>query len=115
MSETIQEKLKLYIQLNKEIVEYRKKQKEQKKILTTLEEDIQNYMTENNMESINLKDADIIIYQRKVNQAFKRPALIECLKDKLNCNEDKAEKLVESILTNKVFTVESKIKAQLKK
>lgn len=111
----MQEKLKLYIQLNKDIVEYRKKQKEQKKTLIKLEEDIQNYMTENNMDSINLKDGDIIIYQKKMNQAFKRPALIECLKDKLNCSEDKAEKLVESILTNKVFTIESKIKAQIKK
>ena len=116
MSEvTIQDKFKLYIQLNKELVEFRKKQKDQKKILTKLEEDIQAYMTENGMDSINIKDGDIVIYQKKVNQAFKRPAMIECLKDKLNCNDDKAEKLVESILTNKVFTVEAKIKATIKK
>lgn len=111
----IQEKFKLYIELQKEIVAFRKKQAEQKKILQGLEKEIQEYMTNNQMDSINLKDGDIVIYEKKVSQSFKRPAIIEKITEELKCDETKAEKLAESILTNKVFTLEPKLKVNIKK
>lgn len=111
----IQEKFKLYLEMNKEITEFRKKQSEQKKILQKLEEEIFDYMSDNNMDSISLKDGEIVLYDRKVSQSFKRPALVEKLTEKLKCDEKKAEELAESILTNKVFTVEKKIKVNIKK
>lgn len=111
----IQDKLKLYIELNKEITAFRKKQAEQKKILQTLEKEIQEYMTTNSLDSIPLKDGDIVLYEKKVSQSFKRPAMIEKITEELKCDGTKAEKLAESILTNKVFTVETKIKANIKK
>ena len=111
----IHEKIKLYLELNKEIAEFRKKQREQKKMLTSLEQEIHEYMTNNDMDSINLKDGDIVVYERKVSQSFKRPAIAEKLAEELKCDEIKAEKLAESILTNKVFTVEKKIKVNIKK
>lgn len=111
----IQEKLRLYIELNKEISAFRKKQSEQKKVLQTLEKEIQEYMTTNDLDSIPLKDGEIVLYDRKVSQSFKRPAIVEKITEELRCDETKAEKLAESILTNKVFTVEKKIKANIKK
>lgn len=111
----IQEKFKLYIELNKEITEFRKKQRDQKKILDQLEKEIFDYMSDNNMDSISLKDGEILLYDKKVSQSFKRPAIIEKLTEKLKCDEKKAEDIAESILTNKVYTVEKKIKAQIKK
>lgn len=116
MSEVpIQEKFKLYIALQKEIAEFRKKQAEQKKILQTLEQDIQEHMVENQLNTISLKDGDIICYERKVNQGMKKPAIINKITEKLKCNESKAEELAESILSNKIFASEPKIKANLKK
>ena len=111
----IQEKFKLYLEINKEITEFRKKQREQKKLLQQLEQEIFDYMSENNMDSISLKDGEIILYDRKVSQSFKRPAIVEKLTEKLKCDEKKAEDIAESILTNKVFTVEKKVKANIKK
>lgn len=111
----IQEKFKLYIELQKEIVAFRKKQSEQKKILSSLEKEIHEYMESNQMDNISLKDGEIILYDRKVSQSFKRPAMIEKITEELKCDEAKAEKLAESILTNKVFTLEKKLKTNLKK
>lgn len=110
----IQEKFKLYLELNKEIVEFRKKQREQKKILDKLEKEIHEYMTDNNMDNISLKDGQIVLYDKKISQSFKRPVIIEKLTEKLNCDEKKAEDIAESILTNKVYTVEKKIKVNIK-
>lgn len=111
----IEEKLKLFIELNKEIAVFRKKQSEQKKILCSLEKEIQEYMTNNSLDSIPLKDGNIILYERKISQSFKKPAIVEKITEELKCDEKKAEKLAESILTNKVYTVETKIKANIKK
>jgi hypothetical protein len=111
----IQEKLKLYVELNKEISEFRKKQRDQKKVLDQLEKEIFDYMSDNNMENISLKDGDIIIYDKKVSQSFKRPAIVEKLTEKLRCDEKKAEDIAESLLTNKVYTLEKKIKVNIKK
>jgi hypothetical protein len=110
----IQEKFKLYIELNKEITEFRKKQREQKKILDQLEKEIFDYMSNNNMDNISLKDGEIVLYDKKVSQSFKRPAIVEKLTEKLRCDEKKAEDIAESILSNKVFTLEKKIKANIK-
>ena len=112
---SIEEKFKLYISLHKEIAEFRKKQNEQKKILKTLEQDIQEYMLNEGLDNISLADGDIVIYQRKVNKGMKKEAIAEMLVEKLKCNETKAEELAESLLTNKVFVVENKIKANIKK
>jgi len=108
----IEDKLKVYVEINKEIADYRKKQREKKKILTNLENEIYEYMSNHDMDSITIGDGKIILYDRKINQSFKRPAIIEKLTE--FCDEKKAEKLAESILTNKVFTVEKKLRVDLK-
>ena len=116
---SIQDKIKCYVSINKELYEYRKKQKEQKKKLLSLEEDIHNHMTENDITSLKVNTDDtngeIVIYEQKVSQTFKKEAMIECLKNKLKGNEKVAEELTESILTNKVFNVKPKIKCNIKK
>jgi septal ring factor EnvC (AmiA/AmiB activator) len=119
MSETInemsaQDKCKMYLQINKEIAEYKKKNKDQKKILQNLEKDIHEYMLENDMNSIQTKDGEIVMYDKKKSETFKVERITECLKEKLNCDESKANVLAESILSNKVFTTEKKIKANIK-
>lgn len=111
---SIQDKFKLYIALQKEIKSFRVKQAEQKKILQTLEADIQEHMLQNELDNITLADGEIVIYQRKTNQGMKRPAIIEKISEKLKCSDEKAEELAESILTNKIFSVEHKIKANIK-
>lgn len=111
----IQDKLKLYLELNKEIAEFRKKQRDQKKVLDQLEKEIFDYMSDNNMDNISLKDGEIVLYDKKVSQSFKRPAIVEKLTEKLRCDEKKAEDIAESLLSNKVYTLEKKIKVNIKK
>ena len=110
-----QDKCKLYLQLNKEIAEYKKKNKDQKKLLQQLEKDIYEYMLDNDMDSIQTKDGEIVMYDKKKSETFKRENITECLKDSLKCDDIKADRIAESILSNKVFTTEKKIKANIKK
>jgi hypothetical protein len=111
----IDNKIKSYLQINKEINELKQKQKEQKKILEQLENEIHEYMSVNNLQNISLPDGNIVIYDKKTSQSFKRPAIVEKLTEKLNCDEKKAGELAEALLGNKVFTIEKKLKAQIKK
>lgn len=115
LDNTIQEKFKLYLEMQKELTAFRKKQAEQKKSLQNLENEIKEYMEKNKMDSISLKEGEILLYDRKVSQTFKRDTIVECLKGKLKGDEKKAEELTESILANKVFNIESKLKCNIKK
>jgi DNA repair ATPase RecN len=109
------EKFNKYLEIQKELSELRKKQKECKKQLTTLEADIKEYMTQNDMDSISLKDGEIMLYAKKISQTFKRETISEKLAECLNCDEKKAETLADNILKNKKYLVEDKIKAVIKK
>lgn len=114
MDTLIQEKFQKYLDLQKQITEIRKQQKDLKTIIDTLESEIKEYMTKNDMDSISLKDGEIILYPRKISQTFKKEVILEKLTEKLN-DSNKAEELTQSILQNKQFLVENKIKANLKK
>jgi hypothetical protein len=116
MDSEIQEKFKLYIELQIEIGEFRKKQNEQKKVLQNLEDSIKEYMTANELDSIALKGGhEIILYERKVSQTLKKNTIVEKLTEKLKGDTKKAEELTESIFNNKIFTTEAKVKSKLKK
>ena len=66
------------------------------------------------MDSISLKDGEIVLYSRKISQTFKKETIVERLTEELKDNL-KAEQLAQSILENKKFIVEDKIKAVIKK
>jgi hypothetical protein len=108
------DKFSQYMNLNKEMSELRKRLKEKKLQVNELENDIMNYMENENLNSIALEDGEIILYDKKKSNTFKKETITEKLTEKLKCNEKTANDLADSILTNKVFTVEPKIKAKLK-
>ena len=114
MSTPIQEKLHKYLDLQKQLGEIRKQQNIIKKSLQNMEADIKEYMTTNDMDSISLKDGEIVLYGKKISQTFKKEVMLEKINEKLK-DTQKAEELTESILNNKQFIVENKIKAVIKK
>jgi hypothetical protein len=71
-------------------------------------------MTKNDMDSVSLRDGEIVIYPKKISQTFKKESIVEKLTEKLN-DSQKAEELTQSILKNKTFIVEDKLKAVIKK
>ena len=107
-------KLQQYINLQKEILEFKKKQKENSKILFALEKDIKDYMETNNTDSIPFQDGEIVLYERKINQAFKKRNLTKKLKDTLHIDVDKASEIANTIIKDKVFNVQPRIKLELK-
>jgi hypothetical protein len=113
--ETHQEKFHKYLEIQRELTELRKKEKECKKNLTALEAEIKEYMTKNDMDSISLKDGQIVLYAKKISQTLKRETIADKLAESLNCDEKKAETLADTILKNKKYIVEDKIKAVIKK
>lgn len=114
MSSGIQQKLQEYIDINKELAQFRKQQRAHKEQLVSLEKEIKEYMTQHDMDSISLKDGEIVLYNKKIPQTFKKESMIEKLTEKLN-DPKKAEELTDSILQNKTFIVEEKIRAVIKK
>ena len=110
----IQEQLTQYLSLNRDLAQIRKQQKELKKKVDSFEKNIKEYMTSNDMDSISLKDGEIVLYSKKIPQTFKKEVIVEKLTEKLN-DSQKAEELTQSILQNKKFIVEDKIKAIVKK
>lgn len=110
----ISSKMKKYITINKEVAELRKKMKTLQDENKSLESEIKDYMTQNDLDEIKLDDANIVLFQKKVPQTFKKENIKEKLEEKLK-DSRKAEELTDIILKNKTFTVEDKIKAVLKK
>jgi hypothetical protein len=110
---SVQEKLTEYINLTNELKQIRKNQLELKKRVKTLEDGIKEYMISNDMDSISLKEGEIILYSKKIPQTFKKESIVEKLTEQLN-DTKKAELLTESILANKKFVVEEKVKAIIK-
>lgn len=113
-NQTLQEKFTSYLELNKELAVLRKQQRELKSRLTNIEKDIKEYMTQNEMDSIALKDGEIVLYNKKIPQTFKKDTIVEKLTETLK-DSKKAEQLTDSILHNKKFLVEEKIRAVIKK
>lgn len=113
MESSIKQKLEQYLQVNKELSEMRKQQKEHKKTIDLLEKDIQDYMTQNNLDSISTSTGEIILYEKKTSQTFKKDTMVEKLTHELK-DPLVAEKIVDSIISNKVFVTQPKIRAKLK-
>lgn len=114
MSISIQEKFQKYLEIQKQLVESRKQQKELRKEIDSLESEIKQYMTKNDMDSISLKDGEIVLYSKKISQTFKKEVIMQKLNERLK-DTQKAEELTQSILQNKSFILEDKIKAIIKK
>ena len=112
--ELVQEQLESYIELQKVLSEYRKKLRDSKKQLDTMEKEIKTYMTNHNMDSIALPTGEIVLYSKKIPQTFKKESMVGTLSEKLN-NQKQAEELVETILKNKTFLVEEKVRVIIKK
>lgn len=115
MDQNIHDKLVQYLETNKALIEVRKQAKELKKKSDTIEKEVKEYMSSNNMDSISLPSGEIIMYEKKINQTFKKTAMVEKLRDELRGDEKKAEALVESILSNKSYTIQTCLKAKPKK
>lgn len=112
--EHIQNKLESYIELQKVLSEYRKKLRDSKKQLDDMEKEIKTYMTTNGMDSIALPTGEIVLYNKKISQTFKKESMVGTLTDKLQ-NQKQAEELVDTILKNKTFLVEEKVRVIIKK
>jgi hypothetical protein len=112
--DNIRDKFKKYLEINKDIAGKRKVINDLKKGNDLLEKEIQKYMVDNDMDSISIAEGEILLYQRKIPQKFKKEQLIEKINETIN-NTTISEKLTDNIINNKVFTTESKIKAVVKK
>ena len=114
MGSDIQQTFQNYLDVHKYLSKMRKEQKETKSLLDKLEKEIKEYMTDNDMDSIALKDGEIILYAKKVPQTFKKEVIMEKINEHLKDTHE-SELLTESILQNKKFILQDKIKAVIKK
>lgn len=111
---TIQDQLAEYLELNKQQETLRQKQKDLKERATELECAIKDYMAKHEMDTISLSGGEIVLYKKRVPQTFKKEVMIETLTETLQ-NRPQAERLANTILQNKKFIEENKIRVVLKK
>ena len=110
-------KIDEYISIHKELNEIKKKQTKLKKIVKDLESDIKEYMQNNNTSVVKSTSGyEIILYDKKIPQTFKKENVINKLSEKLqNVKMNvSVDELADSIFKNDVFVVEEKIKPNLK-
>lgn len=110
---TIQNTLDEYLTLQRELIHSKKKQKDLKDKMATLEGALKSHMEEHHLTNLASKNGEVILYGKKVAQTFKKETIIETLTDKLQ-DSRRAEELTESIIQNKKFKIEDKIKAVVK-
>lgn len=110
----IQEQFLDYLRLQKELKLLSKQSKDIRTKLAELEKGIKGYMVENDMDSVSTKEGQIVMYGKKVSQTFKKDVIVEKLTEKLQ-DSHIAEELTQSILQNKKFVIEDKLRAIIKK
>lgn len=108
------EKFREYLSISKELGDYRKKVRELKKKSDQLEKEVKSYMVQHEMDSICLPEGEIMLYEKKIAQTFKKESIVEKLTEELK-DSRKAEELTQSILSNKKYVTEDKIRCVLKK
>ena len=113
-NKTVQEQFAEYLTLNKELAGYRTKTRDLKRKVDELEKTIKEYMKSHDMDSISLQEGQIVLYSKKIPQTFKKEVITEKLTETLK-DAQKAEELAQSILQNKAFVIEDKVKAVIKK
>ena len=100
--------------LNQELAALRKQVKDLKSKSDVHEKKIKEYMINNDMDSVTLKEGEIVLYSKKISQTFKKESIVEKLTEQLQ-DSHQAEALTQSIFGNKKFIVEDKLKAVIKK
>lgn len=90
-----------YYKIKKEMADLRKQQLVLKKQAIELEIKIKEYLIQNKEESIVTNDCQISIYEKKINQTFKKESIKDVLSKELK-DEKRAELLTDSIINNKV-------------
>jgi hypothetical protein len=107
-----QESLKKYIELKKEYARVQKNQNSLKKEIKDIEVQVMEALIQRQVDSILIDDCQISIYEKKINQTFKKETIEELLTKKLNNNEQAID-LTDSILNNKKSISVDKIKIKL--
>jgi len=107
----IKDKVKTLIYIQKEIKELSAEVKEKRTRVKDLEVEIQEYMEKENLDKISVDAGEITLYDRKSSQKFKK----ESIKGKLQgvVEPCKIDSVVDSIIDNKDFVLEQKLKTKI--
>lgn len=114
MTTSMQDVITEYFDAVNESKELRTKQKNLKKKIDDIQNKIKKYMIENDINNLSFEQGDIVMYEKKIPQTFKKENIIETLTEELKDNE-KATEITHTILSNKKFLIENSVKAVVKK
>jgi hypothetical protein len=114
MTTPMQDVITEYFDAVNESKELRSKQKILKKKIDDIQNKIKKHMIENDINNLSFEQGDIVLYEKKIPQTFKKEHIIETLTEELKDNE-KATEITHTILSNKRFLVENSVKAIVKK
>ena len=106
--------LNQYLELKTESKKLQKQQLLIKKDIKALEVSIMEYFLESGIDSIMVNNCQISIFEKKINQTFKKESILEILQSQLpEHNENQTEKLTEAIINNKKFTTVDMIRVKI--
>lgn len=104
-----------YLNTQKTLNELKKQVNVLKKKCKDMESNIQEYMMNNELDSIVIDGCQIVLYKRKITDMFNKQHLVDKLTSELQVTEDKAEHVVDNLFKNKPFKEENRIKMVEKK
>lgn len=95
----IKEIIKKYIIIDDEISEVNKKLKVLRKSKNDLEENIKEYMIDNDMSKVDLRNGSIRVYKTKPTKKINKQLIMDVLLDKIN-NDDKVNDIIDELYNN---------------
>jgi hypothetical protein len=110
----MKEEIKELIEKTEQLKDYRKITSKINKEIKELTKKIQEWMEENDKESVVYKDNEISLVEKQINLSFKTENIAEKLEEELKAPTEECKKIAESIVKNKKFMTKKVLKVKSK-
>lgn len=111
-NEVFNENVKKYADAAKAVSDLKKRAKELKAEMANLETSIKQFMVENEVDAISVKNIQISLGTQKISKTFKRDSMVKRLKEKVG-DTSTAEELTDWVINNRIFDEKPKLKTKV--
>jgi regulator of replication initiation timing len=111
-NEVFNENVRKYADAAKAVSDLKKRAKELKAEMANLETSIKQFMVENEVDAISVKNIQISLGTQKISKTFKRDSMVKRLKEKVG-DTSTAEELTDWVMNNRIFDEKPKLKTKV--
>ncbi len=108
----MKEEIKELIEKTEQLKDYRKITSKINKEIKELTKTIQEWMEQNEKESLIYEGNEITLVEKQINLSFKTENIAEKLEEELQASTEQCQKIAESIVKNKKFMTKKVLKVK---